>query len=79
MSTKRAGIAAAALMLMTALSPTPTFAAADPGLRQAEDFHFRAVGAGGGDSLTDMESRMTDVDLQSADQVIANHKLRCSC
>jgi hypothetical protein len=78
MSTKRAGIAAAALMLMTALSATPTFAASDPGLRQADDVHFRAAG-GGADSMTDMESRMTDIDLQSGDQVIANHKLRCSC
>jgi hypothetical protein len=69
MSAKRAGIAAAALLLMTALNVTPAAAAPDPGVRQAEDFHFSAAGAG---SLTDM-------DLRSADQVIANHKLRCSC
>jgi hypothetical protein len=72
MSTKRVGIAAAALLLMTALTATPTSAAPDPGARQIEDFHFRAVGAGGGDSLTDTQA-------MSQSDVIAKHKERCSC
>jgi Spy/CpxP family protein refolding chaperone len=78
MSTKRTGIAAAALMLMTALSVTPTFAAADTSPRQTEDLHLSATLAGGG-SVTDLESILSDIDLQGGDQVIANHKLKCSC
>ena len=78
MSSKRTGITAAALMLMTALSVTPTFAATDASPRQSEDLHLSATLAGGA-SVTDLESTFTDVDLQSADQVIAKHKLHCSC